>query len=122
MPEPITAQDTLDAASGAFGWTGNEALEYVVYFLNQRGLDADFDTWLGETLYAQDDANLYQTLAPEAYDGFGTRTIGAAEFSGQVMRRVWINPQHYDWQTQRYASGGYLTIPDHCDDQPDRGK
>jgi hypothetical protein len=46
---------------------------------------------------------IVETNAPDEYDGFDTMTI---ENYGP-SRLVLINRDYYDWQTQRYASGGY---------------
>jgi hypothetical protein len=48
------------------------------------------------------------TTAPEAYDSFGTTTINpdaGRDHRGQFLRLVEIEPEHWDWQTGRYASG-----------------
>lgn len=47
------------------------------------------------------------TMAPEAYDGFGTRTV--RRMAGRAWRLVEIPhaAQVNDWQVQRYGSGLY---------------
>lgn len=48
------------------------------------------------------------TSAPEAYDGFGTKTlavVGRDRQSGNPVRKVAVENDHMDWQTQRYGSG-----------------
>lgn len=50
------------------------------------------------------------TSAPEAYDGFGTKTLriaGTDVKNGNPVREIRVEGQHYDWQTSRYASGNY---------------
>jgi hypothetical protein len=44
---------------------------------------------------------LYETNAPENYDGFGTMGI----YSGGENRFVLIDVKHLEWQVQRYRSG-----------------
>lgn len=51
---------------------------------------------------------LWLTDAPEAYDGFGTRTVRpvvATTKNGDPVREVAISPDARDWQTARYFSG-----------------
>lgn len=53
---------------------------------------------------------LVETDAPPTYDGFGTRTVretGEATGLGRV-RIVQADPNHVEWQTGRYGSGGYF--------------
>jgi len=57
------------------------------------------------TCYTPSDWLLYVTKAPDAYDGFGTKTIGHAESVFGTVRLVAIDPQAERWQTSRYSSG-----------------
>lgn len=53
------------------------------------------------------------TSAPEAHDGFGTKTLDLFEAtaqSGNQWRLVAIEPEHIDWQSLRYASAGYACM------------
>lgn len=53
----------------------------------------------------------YFTDAPEAYDGFGTRTLDIVGMRrGNFFREVAIPAEHVDWQTSRYASGLYVAM------------
>ena len=46
------------------------------------------------------------TTAPEAYDGFGTRTARVAgDDGGKPIRMVLIESDALQWQDTRYASG-----------------
>lgn len=57
----------------------------------------------------------FYTSAPEAYDGFGTKTITENAFvssKGQPVRLVETNPVHTDWQQMRYSSGLHLCVPE----------
>jgi len=55
------------------------------------------------------ETNQYYTNAPEAYDGFGTKTInkntGYFDRNGNELRIVEILALHNQWQTIRYSSG-----------------
>ncbi len=56
---------------------------------------------------------LRYTDAPEAYDGFGTRTIdpnAGVDKNGRVIRLVAIEEAHRVWQVSRYESGAYVVI------------
>jgi hypothetical protein len=50
------------------------------------------------------------TSAPEAYDGFSTRTIRimGVDRRGNPVREVFVERRDYDWQTSRYDSGSHL--------------
>lgn len=52
------------------------------------------------------------TTAPEAYDGFGTRTLyNRCGFdNGKPVRRVEIQVPHLEWQEQRYGSGMHVSL------------
>jgi hypothetical protein len=52
------------------------------------------------------DWHLRQTRAPKDYDGFGTFCIH--EYEGD--RLVLIRAEHFNWQTARYASGGFAVV------------
>lgn len=48
------------------------------------------------------------TTAPIDYDGFGTVTYdhdAGTDNRGLTIRKVRIEPEHWDWQTMRYGSG-----------------
>lgn len=48
------------------------------------------------------------TTAPSEYDGFGTVTYDfevGTDNRGLTVRKVGIEPDHWDWQTARYQSG-----------------
>jgi len=48
------------------------------------------------------------TTAPSDYDGFGTVTYefeAGTDNRGLTVRKVGIEPDHWDWQTGRYLSG-----------------
>jgi hypothetical protein len=46
------------------------------------------------------------TTAPDCYDTFGTETIETCgEWKGRELRRVLMNPDHSDYQRDRYGSG-----------------
>lgn len=50
--------------------------------------------------------HLFDTTAPEAYDGFGTITIRTYENDGRTHRLVGVNGlANVAWQTGRYGSG-----------------
>ncbi len=57
-----------------------------------------------------------QTLAPEAYDGFGTLTLAqqqqaqTQDLPAGLVRTVAILKQHLDWQVGRYRSGLNATV------------
>lgn len=58
----------------------------------------------------------HYTTAPEAYDGFGTKTIEVvgdwvSKSNGQrkPVRKVQIDPEHFNWQSMRYSSGMHPT-------------
>lgn len=57
---------------------------------------------------------IHYTDAPEAYDGFGTRTLLTTRVRGQVsnnpIRKVSIDPDHLEWQQGRYMSGMYFCL------------
>jgi hypothetical protein len=51
---------------------------------------------------------LWETSAPDGYDGFGTFTIiddNGKDERGRPCRYVLIDKKHVDWQTGRYSSG-----------------
>ncbi len=50
----------------------------------------------------------FQTNAPEAYDGFGTQTLGKITEDG--ARTVFIHAEHQMWQIGRYRSGLYNAV------------
>lgn len=53
------------------------------------------------------------TTAPADYDGWGTVTLDAEAGTtdrGQVIRKVLIDPRHWDWHMQRYGSGNYVGL------------
>ena len=55
------------------------------------------------------------TNAQDAYDGFGTTseptTLKVVQGMNQgPLRKVTIRPEHYNWQTTRYFSGGNLCL------------
>jgi hypothetical protein len=54
------------------------------------------------------------TSAPEAYDGFGTRTIALTDWelpkSHHRVRQVEIEAEHLEWQTSRNSSGLHVTL------------
>lgn len=47
------------------------------------------------------------TNAPEAYDGFGTKTLRVVgtDKRDRPIREVSIEPDHFKWQSMRYRSG-----------------
>lgn len=48
------------------------------------------------------------TSAPMDYDGFGTIELAAqagTDHRDRVLRKVGIDPKHWEWQTSRYSSG-----------------
>jgi hypothetical protein len=50
------------------------------------------------------------TSAPEAYDGFSTKTVrvvGTDLKNGNPVREITIDEKDYDWQTSRYGSGNH---------------
>jgi len=50
--------------------------------------------------------NILWTTAPEAYDSFGTETLEhCGEWRGRPLRRIWADPRHTEYQTDRYHSG-----------------
>lgn len=58
----------------------------------------------------------YYTTAPEAYDGFGTKTVEAAwtwvsksNGARKPVRKVSIPYEHFEWQSMRYGSGLHPT-------------
>lgn len=56
----------------------------------------------------------YFTTAPEAYDGFGTKTIEAnagKASNGKQWRKVQILDRHFEWQNGRNGSGFHPTVP-----------
>lgn len=62
---------------------------------------------------------VYHTLAPAAYDGFGTFTLPSEQFppkidprTGATLRTVGICPDNLEWQISRYASGMYPALTD----------
>lgn len=58
----------------------------------------------------RDDPILLHTSAPDCYDGFGTTTlavVGRDLWRKNPVRLVAVRSEHYDWQTERYASGLY---------------
>ena len=50
---------------------------------------------------------LFETTAPDAYDGFGTVTY----YRGDGSRFVLVDVRHAEWQAQRYASGMQAVLP-----------
>jgi hypothetical protein len=48
---------------------------------------------------------LWETRAPQGYDGFGTLQIYSCNEDNGVRRYVLIGSQHVEWQTMRYRSG-----------------
>jgi hypothetical protein len=50
------------------------------------------------------------TDAPDAYDGFGTRTVDHAigKAGNKTVRLVTTPDEHVNWQRQRYGSGSHL--------------
>lgn len=62
-----------------------------------------------EEIPAYPDAVVLATEAPEAYDGFGTRTLALIGQSkrGNAVRLVLVHREHFTWQTERYASGSH---------------
>lgn len=54
------------------------------------------------------------TTAPEAYDGFGTKTVARDHIhdSKGIVRTVETPSEHIEWQRLRYASGGHLALTD----------
>jgi hypothetical protein len=52
------------------------------------------------------------TTAPDAYDGFSTRTEAedVGQTCGKQVRRVSMEERDYVWQTSRYASGLHMAI------------
>lgn len=55
----------------------------------------------------EDQTEAFLTNAPEAYDGFGTWTVSRCD-DGQRLVRIYHD--HLEWQTKRYASGGFVAI------------
>ena len=53
------------------------------------------------------------TTAPEAYDGFGTKTIEIVGYyrndPTRPVRKISVNPDHLDWQSGRNGSGLHPT-------------
>lgn len=51
--------------------------------------------------------HLWETTAPENYDGFGTFTVHSYHTgpTGKPIRVVAIQDRHVEWQTSRYHSG-----------------
>lgn len=51
------------------------------------------------------------TTAPEAYDGFGTRTIETiGTFDGKEVRVIETPEEHVQWQRSRNESGMYFAV------------
>ncbi len=62
---------------------------------------------------AQEELRVVYTTAPEAYDGFGTRTlaeVAGTDRRGKTIRKVGIRPNAWEWQTQRYGSGMHAAV------------
>lgn len=54
------------------------------------------------------------TTAPEAYDGFGTKSRGVVAMDNdKPVRMVEINPEHLNWQEGRYGSGMHCSCTLH---------
>ena len=63
--------------------------------------------------WKEPESDIYYTNAPEAFDGFGTKTIGTTEYqtnNGKPIRKISITPKNYEWQSQRNSSGMYITL------------
>jgi disulfide oxidoreductase YuzD len=57
--------------------------------------------------------NIYYTNAPEAYDGFGTKTIEITEYldhRSKPVRKITIPESALEWQKNRNASGNNSTL------------
>jgi len=55
--------------------------------------------------------HLFETTAPEAYDGFDTFTLATAHTKAGPVRLVAISKRNLEWQTGRYASGLHTPRP-----------
>ena len=55
------------------------------------------------------------TTAPEAYDGFGTVTVGytGIDSRGKTLREVETPTAHVTWQRARYGSGMHVGLDSH---------
>ncbi len=119
-----TASDLREAAN-ACRWHDRELALYLLADIDfpcpEDGESLD-DAWLQATvekLEAEADridppppSSVYYTTAPEAFDGFGTRTLDP-EFASDgphVVRKVLIQDAHARWQTERYASGWHCAV------------
>ena len=57
--------------------------------------------------------SFYYTTAPEAYDGFGTKTITpdcGKNSNGKIWRMIQVEDRNLNWQDGRNGSGMHPTI------------
>lgn len=79
--------------------------EAIIPFCNAGGDHNLFEVPTCPACYVPAGWLTYVTTAPEAYDGFGTKTIGEADTEYGPARVVLIDPAAERWQTCRYSSG-----------------
>lgn len=60
----------------------------------------------------ESETHVRYTTAPEAYDGFSTRTVepDCGKDGGKTVRKVTIAARDLAWQEGRYASGMYGSL------------
>lgn len=89
-----------------------EAVDAAIARLRTECADIPDDEW-AETvrdMLAVDEypVEFWLTTAPEAFDGFGTFTVGGVPLPADApenARAVAIEVRHVEWQTLRYGSG-----------------
>src|SRR5579872_4998389 len=64
---------------------------------------------------------VYETTAPEDYDGFGTITLRPAK-APRGPRIVGVLPEHREWQLNRYGSGLYPATTAEWDAEADKAR